>query len=155
MPDVFLQRWNQQYEWLKGRWRGEKLSICLRETNVGFWSGMWVLFDSGEQNMIPLSGEVVGSTLNTVISVVCTSGTLDVIRQWANLQYRSRDFIKLSTNSQSALKKKVILCHKQRFLSPAKQVFCQTGNNQKTSTVISLTELSKHLAYHASYTPSK
>jgi len=71
MADVFLQRWNQQYEWLKGRWRGEKQSICLREPNGGFWRGMRVLFDSSEQNMIPLSGDVAGSTLNTVISGVC------------------------------------------------------------------------------------
>lgn len=69
MPDVFLQRRHQQYEWLKGRERGEKESICLREPNGRFW---WECYlTAANKTAIPSSGDVTGSTFNTFISCMC------------------------------------------------------------------------------------
>lgn len=43
MPDAFLQRWNQQYKWVRGRETWE--NICLREPKNLFWlkneSAIW------------------------------------------------------------------------------------------------------------------
>lgn len=51
MADVFLQRWNQQYEWLKGRGGvGCLKREHLFERTIFCCWGIRVLFDSSEQN---------------------------------------------------------------------------------------------------------
>lgn len=50
MSDVFLQRWNQQYEWLKGRERGRERTFVSENLMGGFGWEKRVLFDSSEQH---------------------------------------------------------------------------------------------------------
>lgn len=71
MPDVFLQRWNQQYEWLKGREGGRKRTFVCKNLMGDFGEERECYLTAVNKTAIPLSGDATGSTLSTVISGVC------------------------------------------------------------------------------------
>lgn len=70
MPDVFLQSWNQQYEWLKGRERGRERTFVWVNLMGDFGEEGECYLTAVNKKAIPLSGDVTGSTLSTVMSGV-------------------------------------------------------------------------------------
>lgn len=132
---------------------GENRSICLREPNGRIFEEG--LFDSSEQNTIHTSGDVTGSTLGTVIPGVCTQ-----VKQMPSVRelicnISQGIFIRLSAVNAVTSKSNLVSASVAAFLSsPAARAGHGEGNNLRAETciVISLTELSKQLAHHASYT---